>query len=506
MFDLSSMKLGALLGQANLVRPDDLKASVPMAKKMRLPIGRVLVSTGALSDELLEAALSAQSLIRERLVPAETAIKALKNVKEKGVSFAEALSEYGLKIEHLEFTNKLGQLLVDSEYVTSDQRHEALQVALGTGLPLGRVLVFKQLLSNATAYAALSAQVLIRASKISRGQAIEALKKSNNDHYSFEQALTDEGCGSVLGSQKVMLGQLLVASNLISEIDFLMGLEKSLGEENPLGKVLVELQMLSSEQVERALTFQKRVQENLISVDEAAAFLQQGKSDIPPAPKPVSPLPQPTLAPSMSAEVSASPPTPMPSMPPTPPQLSMPPHLVQVSAIPAEITVPAPPSLPAVPAPLPFHDKLEEDASMEAPTFAEPLNPTIFPTFNRPLPPAPEEATMRLARAVKQIPVVDPSIPFGILELLIFGRLISHAQADMIRTSARETGYREDYLLLEQELINVNTLKGVTQCLACYKDGSITAEEAVLAFYTWYSRPEEPVENVISLVTQRDFV
>jgi hypothetical protein len=473
MYELSSMKLGALLGQANLVRPDDLKASVPMAKKMRLPIGRVLVSTGALSDEVLEAALSAQSLIRERLVPAETAIKALKNVKEKGVSFAEALSEYGLKIEHLEFTNKLGQLLVDSEYVTSDQRHEALQVALGTGLPLGRVLVFKQLLSNATAYAALSAQVLIRASKISREQAIEALKKSNNDHYSFEQALTDEGCGSVLGSQKVMLGQLLVSSNSISEIDFLMGLEKSLGEENPLGKVLVELQMLSPDQLERALTFQKRVQENLISVDEAAAFLQQGKSDIPQAPQPVAPPPQPTTAPPIPEEASAPPPVP----------------------------------LPPVPAPLPFYDAPEEeDASMEAPAFEEPLNPTIFPTFNRPIPPPPEEATMRLARAVKQIPVVDPTIPFGILELLIFGRLISHAQAEMIRTSARETGYREDYLLLEQELINVNTLKGVTQCLACYKDSSITAEEAVLAFYTWYSRPEEPVENVISLVTQRDFV
>jgi hypothetical protein len=417
MFGLSSMKIGTLLGQANLVRPDDLKASVPMAKKMRLPIGRVLVSTGALSDEVLEAALSAQSLIRERLVPAETAIKALKDVKEKGLTFAEALGQYGLRIEHLEFTNRLGQLLVDAEFATSDQRHEALQVALGTGLPLGRVLVFKQILSNASAYAALSAQVLIRANKITREQAIEALKQSNNGSYSFEQALNDAGFGSVFGAQKVMLGQLLVASNLISEIDFLMGLEKSLSEESPLGKVLVELQMLSPLQLERALKLQNKVSENLISVDEAAVFLQQGKVDLPSLSAPMTP--------------------PLPTVLPTPVQAA----------------------------------NVEE--------------------------PAPE---------VEQIPLVDKSLPFGILEILIFGKLISPAQADRVRSAVLETGYRVDYILLEQELINVNTLKGMTRCVACYEDGAITAEESVLAFYTWFSRPDESIENVISLVTQRDFI
>jgi hypothetical protein len=359
MFDRSSLKIGTLLGQANLVRADDLKASVPMAKKMRLPIGRVLVGTGALSDELLEAALSAQSLIRERLLPAETAIKALKDVKEKGLSFAEALGEYGLRIEHLEFTNKLGQLLVDAEFATSDQRHEALQVALGTGLPLGRVLVFKQILSNASAYAALSAQVLIRGNKITREQAIDALKQSNSGHYNFEQALNNAGFGNLFGVQKVMLGQLLVASNLISEIDFLMGLEKSLSDERPLGKVLVELQMLSPIQLERALKLQGKVSENLISVDEAAVFLQQGKVEL------------------------------------------------------ASLTVPMTPPLAA-----------SSNKAFEPPE-------------------------------VEQIPVVDRSLPFGILEILIFGKLISPAQADMVRSAVLETGYRVDYILLEREIMGL---------------------------------------------------
>jgi hypothetical protein len=218
-----------------------------------------------------------------------------------------------------------------------------------------------------------------------------------------------------------MLGQLLVASNLISEIDFLMGLEKSLSEESQLGKVLVALQMLSPVQLERAIKLQNKVSENLISVDEAAVFLQQGKVDI------------------------------------------------------SSLSAPMPPPLPVA------HSTVLTEA-------------------------VPAIAVVEPVPEIGQIPLVAKSVPFGILEILIFGRLISPAQADRVRSAVLETGYRVDYILLEQELINVNTLKGMTRCLACYEDGSITAEESVLAFYTWFSRPDESINDVISLVTQRDGV
>ena len=360
---------------------------------MKLPLGRVLIGTGFLTDDVLNAALSAQSLIRDNLLPQDVAVKALKEVQKKGITFAEALREFGINADHLEFTNKLGQLLVDSEMITVNQRNESLQVALAAGLPIGRVLVFKRAISNMHAYGALSAQVLIRAKKIAREQAVEALKMSKKSNCTFEAALRNGGYVNTNASNRIMLGELFIISNQISEVEFLTALENSLSDDRPLGKVLIDLQLISQDQLDRALAAQSQVCNGELSAADAAELLQQ----------------------------------------------------IDIESMP-----------------------LETPATASAIASSEPA--------------------------------------FGILELLVFGKLITNHQANYARLESVSSGLSLPQVLVQRELVGSITLEGVSRCLAFYENSINTAEESILAFYTWYARPDQPVDDVICRIAQRDLV
>ena len=281
MKPVGSINIGSLLVQAGLIREEDLDAAVDLSKQMKLPVGRVLVSTGFISDEALTAAVDAQSLIREKTVTLEIAVKALKEASEKKAGLADILLEYGLDAKILDYTNKLGQLLVDSEFITEKQRLEALKLALASGLPLGRILVMQKATSNTQALAALSAQILIRTGEISREQAIEALGISLQNKCSLESALKEKGFVKSESFDKFMLGELLMSANQLSEVRFLTSLEQSLIEDSPIEKALLSLGYLTPEQLERAIHAQKQITLGQMSQSAGADYIQQGQNNSP---------------------------------------------------------------------------------------------------------------------------------------------------------------------------------------------------------------------------------
>jgi hypothetical protein len=282
MSSSGSLKIGTLLLQAELVQEHDLMDSVQVAKRAKLPLGRVLIGAGFISDDMLNAALAAQSLIRDKVLAHEIAVKTLKAINERGIGFEEALREFGLHSDHLEFTARLGQLLVDSGMISAAQRNEAMQTALSGGLPIGRVLVLKRALSAISAYAALSAQVMIRADNITREQAVQALQTFRTSKCTFEEALMKAGYVKSNISNKIMLGELLIISDQISEEDFLTTLENSLGKDIPLGTVLIESGLITKEKLERILDAQRKVTEGQMTAEDAASFLQQDDGKSPP--------------------------------------------------------------------------------------------------------------------------------------------------------------------------------------------------------------------------------
>lgn len=269
----SSVLIGDLLVKSELITLGQLADAIPISQKTGLPVGRVLVSAGFITDDRLQQALLAQSLIRDKFLTVDLATLALKKVKETGLPLDLALKEVGWRSEYFDFTNKLGQLLVDSEIVSVEMLDESLQTCFSTGLPLGRILVLKGVLNELLAYAALTAQVLVRDGKVTRDQAIDALKSASRRKLTLEESLEFHGYLRIQPSNTIRLGELLVLAELVTEIDLVSAVEKGLIDEQPIGQVLVQSKLISYSTLVEALKVQELVSAQILNPLEAVEVL-----------------------------------------------------------------------------------------------------------------------------------------------------------------------------------------------------------------------------------------
>lgn len=82
-------KLGELLVKANLVPSGDIVEALTVSRKLRIPMGRVLIAAECINQRILDTALQAQASIKAGL-NGGTASDALQLAIEKNISFGEA--------------------------------------------------------------------------------------------------------------------------------------------------------------------------------------------------------------------------------------------------------------------------------------------------------------------------------------------------------------------------------------------------------------------------------
>lgn len=174
--DRRDVKIGEMLVAVGVVTSGDLQEAIQIAKRMNLPIGRVIVMSGVITEGNLQYALEAQSLIKDGLLDYDTAINALKNAYSSQRSLQDALVDLRWAPRKDVSSNKLGELLMDSNMVTQAQLDLALQTSFESGMPLGGTLVLQGVLSAQLLPMVLNAQEHIREGKVTRSQAVENLK------------------------------------------------------------------------------------------------------------------------------------------------------------------------------------------------------------------------------------------------------------------------------------------------------------------------------------------
>ncbi|HMP53489.1 MAG TPA: hypothetical protein PKD05_18215, partial [Candidatus Melainabacteria bacterium] len=182
------MRLGDLLTQAGLLEAKSLREAMMIAKQQGLPVGRVLIMAQFISEPNLQAAVQAQSLIKDGLTEADLAIEALKRCASESVTLDQALADLGWTGTSTTLSNKLGELIIEAGILTEDSLKEGLVQADQSGFPLGRVLVSMGLMSEQLLASALNAQILVRDGKISREQAIQGLKSCRDRQISIEES------------------------------------------------------------------------------------------------------------------------------------------------------------------------------------------------------------------------------------------------------------------------------------------------------------------------------
>ncbi|MBS2000244.1 MAG: hypothetical protein JST44_01990 [Cyanobacteria bacterium SZAS LIN-5] len=267
------VRLGDLLTGAGLLQASDLREAMMISKQQGLPVGRVLIMSGYLTEQHLQAAVQAQSLLKDGLIEFDLVIKALTMVGTEDITLEEAFKRLKWNQQSDAVTNKLGELLLAADIVPIDALNAALLQCQSIGLPLGRVLVGNGNLTEQMLTAVLNAQVFIRDKKLTREQAIQGLRSAKERQIPIEQYLAETGALSLPTAETVRLGELFVMAGLVDEQALMSAVEVGLLQEQPVGQVLLQTNLITQELLDAALDLQAMVGAGAIKKDEAAKFL-----------------------------------------------------------------------------------------------------------------------------------------------------------------------------------------------------------------------------------------
>lgn len=273
--DKNDLRIGELLIQAEILTQKDLDEAMKTARSTGLPIGRVLIMAGFLTEGQFQASVQAQSLLRDNILPLEIAIKALSHLADNEVSFDDSLKAIGWSSSEDKESNKLGELLLDSHILPQDQIETAMKTSQATGLPLGRLLISLGSLTDELLATALNAQSLVRAGNISRAQATQGLFAAH-----LRQAPLEEENNEPLRLRgphrtSIRLGELLVSAGLLTHLEVGQALQAGLVQEKWIGQALVEAGRLTDRLLADALTIQEMVANETLSADQAFKCLRK---------------------------------------------------------------------------------------------------------------------------------------------------------------------------------------------------------------------------------------
>ena len=269
-------RIGELLVSANIVRPEVLLEALQVAKKSSTPLGRVLMTIGELTERDLETAIEVQALLRDNVISAEFGVRALNLAVKNCVSLENAFRELGWKAPTGELLvgNELGELLLEAGVVSRADLDAALRQSRENKLPLGRCLVLARTITSALLASALTAQVLLRDGKITRKQALDALKAAARKHQTIESSLEEVGVFKA-NPTNVRVGELLTAAGLVTEGDKISAVEVGLTEGKPIGQVLLQAGTITNQQLQDALRLQEKVSAGNLTGAQASDVLKQ---------------------------------------------------------------------------------------------------------------------------------------------------------------------------------------------------------------------------------------
>lgn len=270
----TSSQIGDLLSGAGLVQKENIEAALSMSVARRQPLGKILIDSGLMTERELYGTLQAQNLIREHFLQPDLAHTMLAHIRENGRTFLENLIESGSRIEVIDFGLSLGELFIDAGAINRDDLMTAMETSIVSGLPLVRVLILQNCLDEKSAYSGLTAKLLVKEGRIARGEAVGALKLSHMHGDHIEEILEFGGFKKFREQNFVRLGELLVLSELIGELDLLGCVEKSMSAAQPLGQVLVDEGILSEQLVQSALRAQKYIEAGTVDALRASQMLR----------------------------------------------------------------------------------------------------------------------------------------------------------------------------------------------------------------------------------------
>lgn len=169
-----TIKIGELLVRAGVLTEGKLNQRLDLARQLGLPVGQILIQSNDVTKDQLLNCIHVQSLVLENLITLSTAVDVVRDMYKKDLSLDDSLSINGLADQHL--THRLGELLVQSGYLSDESLAWSLLTSGEIGVPLGHVLIQTGVVPPDIVGIALTTQRQIRMRIMTMDEAVTRLK------------------------------------------------------------------------------------------------------------------------------------------------------------------------------------------------------------------------------------------------------------------------------------------------------------------------------------------
>ncbi len=214
----SAIRVGELLQDSGIVRPEEMIEAIQVSKRLGVPIGRVLMMSGWVRADELEAALHSQVLVRTEQIPREAALSALRLVHEQHMSLIDALSVEEFEPQIEDNPALLAELLLDSNLVSPEQIELAYEKSQRSGIPLASALVLQGVLSPNLFPSLQRIQLLIENGELSREEGVLQVQNTFMLWLKAEESLNKDTFPEGAGSVRPEAPYLMSESNIESKV------------------------------------------------------------------------------------------------------------------------------------------------------------------------------------------------------------------------------------------------------------------------------------------------
>lgn len=177
MAEQKTVRIGELLTRAGVLRKQDLDEAILIAQETGQMIGKVLIMSGYISKENLQAAVEAQALVRDGLLEFELALLAISTCSREKLTMDSALDQLGWQAVETKPRARLGELLLASGIVNIEQLDSALDEVRESITPLGAVLINRGIINREILDQALRAQAEVRDGTLLKSDAVARLNR-----------------------------------------------------------------------------------------------------------------------------------------------------------------------------------------------------------------------------------------------------------------------------------------------------------------------------------------
>ncbi len=266
-------RLGELFLEAGIISPVILTNCLVISKRTAMPIGRVLVMSGHVSDLDVECAVRTQRSVREGSIEVQMAKELLRFAHVHQVTIDEAYRLNGISRD-LGTLTRLGKLLLAAGIVEEETLKKGMRYSEQTGYPLGLSLVHLNLISEQTLTTCINLQILLRDRHLHFFDAVKAVQYIVRDGESFEGLLTALGLKGVgIAAAPPKVGELLVEAKLLSSEDAMVLAELGTEQDLQYGELVTTYNLVQRNVIDAAVQLQKMFKNPMFTRARASRLL-----------------------------------------------------------------------------------------------------------------------------------------------------------------------------------------------------------------------------------------